>query len=116
MKSFILVAEVVLHGMHFPSDLLEAVVDDLELHSGFTKLFVLALLKGITTVVEFSLDLPMIQPCHVLCISLVRWRWLGRLTVYVHDAKLTRIVYMEENMWRVILLPHLGDCIKPIAT
>ena len=76
MKSFILVAEVVLHCMHLSSNLLEAVVDALELHSCFTKLFVLVLLKGVTTIVEFSSDLLMIQPCHVLRVSLLRWRWL----------------------------------------
>ena len=95
MKSFILVAEVVLHCMHLSSDFFEAVVDVLELHSGFAKLFVLAPLKGFTTVVEFSSDLPMIPSCHVLCVVLRRWLWLGRLAIPVHDAKPTRVVYGE---------------------
>jgi hypothetical protein len=89
-------AEVMLHSMHLSSDLLEAVVDALELHSGFAKLFILAPLKGVTTIVEFSTDLPMIPPCHVLCVFLLRWHWLGRLAIPVHDAK-PQGLYMEEK-------------------
>ena len=87
--------EVVLHGMHLASDFFEAVVDVLELHAGFAKLFILASLKSFTTVVEFSSDLPMIPSCHVLCVVLRRWWWLGRLAIPVHDAKPTRVVYGE---------------------
>src|SRR3954463_16323246 len=83
--------------------------------TGFAKLFVLAPLEGFTAVVEFSSDLPMIPCCHVLCVVLWRWWWLGRLAIPVHDAKPTRVVYGGET-WRVSLLPHLGDCIKPIST
>src|SRR4051812_43178186 len=107
--------EVVLHGMHLALDFFETVVDVLELHSGFAELFILAPLKGFTTVVEFSSNLPMFPSCHVLCVLLWRGWWLGRLSIHVHDAKPTRVVYGGET-WRVILLPHLGDCIKPIAT
>ena len=88
-------AEVVLHGMHLSSDFFKEVVDVLEFHSGFAKLFVLAPLKGFTMVVEFSSDLPMIPYCHVLCVVLLRWWWLGRLAIPVHDAKPTRVVYGE---------------------
>ena len=87
--------EVVLHGMHLASDFFEAVVDVLELHSGFAKLFILALLKGFTTVVEFSSNLPMVPSCHVWIVVLRRWWWLGRLAIPVHDAKPTRVVYGE---------------------
>ena len=88
-------AEVVLHGMHLSSDFFEAVVDVLELHSGFAKLFILAPLKGFTTVVEFSSDLPMVPSCHVLRVVLQRLWWLGWLAIPVHDAKPTRVVYGE---------------------
>ena len=89
-------AEVVLHGMHLSSDFFEAVVDVLELHSGFAKLFILAPLKGFTTVVEFSSNLPMVPSSHVWIVVLRRWWWwLGRLAIPIHDAKPTRVVYGE---------------------
>ena len=89
--------EVVLHGMHLATDFFEAVVDVLEFHTGLAKLFILAPLKSFTTVVEFSSDLPMIPPCHVLCVVLRRWWWLGRFASPVHDAKPTRVVYGEKG-------------------
>ena len=107
--------EVVLHGMHLASDFVEAVVDVLEFHAGFAKLFILAPLKSFTTVVEFSSDLPMVPSCHELCVILRRLWWLGWLSMPVHDAK-PQGLYMEERERRVSLLPHLGDYIKPIAT
>ena len=88
--------EVVLHGMHLATDFFEAVVDVLELHSGFAKLFILAPLESFTMIVEFSSDLPMVPSCHELCVILRRWWWwLGRLAIPVHDAKPTRVVYGE---------------------
>ena len=87
--------EVVLHGMHLATDFFEAVVDVLEFHTGLAKLFILAPLKGVTTVVEFSSNLPMVPSCHVLCVVLQGWWWLGRLAIPVHDAKPTRVVYGE---------------------
>ena len=87
--------EVVLHGMHLATDFFEAVVDVLEFHTGLAKLFILAPLESFTTIVEFSSDLPMVPSCHVLCVVLRRWLWLGRLAIPVHDAKPTRVVYGE---------------------
>ena len=107
--------KVMLHGMHLASDFFEAVVDVLELHAGFAKLFILAPLESFTTIVEFSSDLPMVPSCHVLCVVIRRWWWLGRLAMPVHDAK-PQGLYMERKWRRVSLLPHLGDYIKPIAT
>ena len=40
--------EVVLHGMHLATDFFEEVVDVLEFHTGFAKLFILAPLKSFT--------------------------------------------------------------------
>ena len=89
--------EVVLHGMHLATDFFEAVVDVLEFHTGLAKLFILAPLKSFTTVVEFSSDLPMVPSCHELCVILRRWWWLGWLSMPVHDAKPTRVVYGEKG-------------------
>ena len=110
--------EVVLHGMHLATDFLEAVVGVLELHSGFAKLFILAPLKGFTTVVEFSSDLPMVPSCHELCVILRRWWWLGWLSMPVHNAKPTRVVYGEKGCGELAFyltleiisnqLPHKG--------
>src|SRR4051812_16743496 len=89
--------EVVLHGMHLATDFFESVVDVLEFHMGLAKLFILAPLKSFTTIVEFSSDLPMVPSCHELCVILRRLWWLGWLSMPVHDAKPTRVVYGEKG-------------------
>ena len=88
-----------MHCLHLPFEAIEAVVDVLELGLCLAKLFILSCLKCLATFRELLADDEVTYTRHVRSLIFFLGRWLARLTVPIHHAKHTSIVYGSGIWW-----------------
>ena len=88
-----------MHCMHLSFEAIEAVVDVLELGLRLAKLFILSRLRGLATFTELLADDEVTCARHVRSLIFFLGRWLARLTVPIHHARHTSIVYGSGIWW-----------------